>query len=132
MMNLNWTHVAARFECAIGVMQPTLTPGRPGVSVQELQDALRNPDTAPLVVHVRLAEDRLRDALGNVPWYGMGKVDEWAEHLPKDRGVVVYCTYGFWVSVDTAEALRGKGIKANVLDGGISAWRAMGLPTDPV
>jgi rhodanese-related sulfurtransferase len=38
--------------------------------------------------------------------------------------------YGFWVSEDTAEALRNKGIKARILEGGISAWRAMGQPTD--
>jgi Fe-Mn family superoxide dismutase len=62
----------------------------------------------------------------------MKQVDIWAEDLPRDRDVVVYCLYGFWVSEDTAAALRAKGIKASVLDGGISAWRAMGLPTEPL
>ena len=38
----------------------------------------------------------------------------------------------FWVIKDGAAALRAKGINAAVLDGGMSAWRAMGLPTDPL
>lgn len=130
MNNLNWDHVAARFERATGTSAEISAPSRPAVSVEELRAALKDPARAPVVLDVRLPEDRLRDRLPETPWHDMKHVDDWAEHLPKDREVVVYCMYGFWVSEDTAEALRAKGINARVLDGGISAWRAMGQPTD--
>lgn len=67
-----------------------------------------------------------------MPWRGMRKVDHRAQHLPRDRNAVVYSMHGFWVIKDAAEALRAKGINAAVLDGGMSAWRALGLPTDPL
>lgn len=132
MRNLDWKHVAARFERETGGMPAISTPTRPGITVTELQAALKDPDKAPIVLDVRLSEDRLRDILPDTPWHDMKQVDAWARQLPRDREVVVYCMYGFWVSEDTAEALRAKGIDARVLDGGISAWRAMGMPTDPL
>jgi superoxide dismutase, Fe-Mn family len=132
MNNLDWDHVATRFERAVGTSQAPLAPKRPGVTVADLQAALKDPEKAPIVLDVRLPEDRLGNILPDAPWHDMREVDQWAEQLPRDRDVVVYCMYGFWVSEDTAEALRAKGIKATVLDGGISAWRAMGMPTDPI
>jgi superoxide dismutase, Fe-Mn family len=132
MKNIDWDHVAARFSRATGALPGTATPSRPAVTVEALQVALKDPAKAPVVLDVRLPEDRLRDRLPETPWHDMKQVDEWAEQLPKDREVVVYCMYGFWVSEDTAGALRAKGINASVLDGGISAWRAMGNPTEPL
>ncbi len=133
MKNIDWSHVAARFASATAAdIGAPRTPARPGVTVADLQASLADPKRAPLVLDVRLAEDRQRDALPGAPWRDMKQVDIWAEDLPRDRDVVVYCLYGFWVSEDTAAALRAKGIKASVLDGGISAWRAMGLPTEPL
>lgn len=64
--------------------------------------------------------------------YDLERVDEWCEQLPRDQQVVLYCLYGFWVSEDTAEALRARGFDAHILQGGISAWRAMGFPTEPL
>ena len=62
----------------------------------------------------------------------MRKVGRWAEQLPRDRNAVVYCMNEFCVTKDGAKALGAKGINAAVLDGGMSAWRALGLPTDPL
>jgi superoxide dismutase, Fe-Mn family len=132
MANLDWSHVATRFERTSGRASKASVPMRPSVTVAELRAALNDPERAPVVLDVRLAEDRLRDVLPGTPWQDMNTVDEWADQLPRDRDVVVYCMYGFWVSEDTAKALRDRGINASVLDGGISAWRAMGLPTDPL
>ncbi len=132
MKNIDWNHVAARFALATAGAEPAGRPDRPALTVAQLKAALADPEKAPVVLDVRLAEDRLRDVLPGTPWRDMKQVDAWAGELPRDRDVVVYCMYGFWVSEDTAAALRAKGIKASVLDGGISAWRAMGLPTDPL
>ncbi|MDG2286159.1 MAG: Fe-Mn family superoxide dismutase [Alphaproteobacteria bacterium] len=131
MANLDWNHIAARFERAtVSSRQPTPKPN--AVTATELEAALRDPKSAPIVLDVRLPEDRLGNILPATPWRDMKEVDQWAKHLPKDRDVVVYCMYGFWVSEDTAEALRNLGINAQILDGSISAWRATGLPTDPL
>ena len=61
----------------------------------------------------------------------MRKVGHWVEDLPRNRNSVIFSMYGFWVIEDDAENLRAKGINAAVLDGGMSAWCAMGLETDP-
>jgi len=132
MKNIDWNHVATRFRRALGDTPPPEAKSSPAVSVDALRQALNDSETAPVVLDVRLPEDRLRDTLAGTPWRDMKQVDDWAAELPRDREVVVYCMYGFWVSEDTAEALRNKGIKARILEGGISAWRAMGQPTDPL
>lgn len=132
MRNINWEHVAARFHQITRDHPRSNAGSRPAVSAADLYVSLRDPETAPVVLDVRLAEDRSSNALPDAPWRDMRRVDAWAAQLPRDREVVVYCMYGFWVSEDTAEALRIKGINARILDGGISAWRAMGLPTTPL
>ena len=132
MGNMNWDHIAARFKRTLAVNQQQPTPKPNTVTVAELEASLKNPDNAPIVLDVRLAEDRLGDILPGTPWHDMEQVNDWAKELPRDRDVVVYCMYGFWVSENTAEALRAKGINAKILDGGISAWRAMGQPTTPL
>lgn len=132
MRNIDWNHIATRFHHALASRPPARATSSLALSVDELRQALADPETAPVVLDVRLPEDRLRDRLPGAPWRHMERVDEWAETLPRDRDVVVYCLYGFWVSEDTAAALRAKGLNARSLGGGISAWRAMGLPTDPL
>ena len=133
MRNIQWDHAASRFSHARGVDAAKPMPVlQHQVTVGELHDALQDTANAPVVLDVRLSQDRGRDALPGTPWHDMERVDEWCETLPRDRKVVVYCMYGFWVSQDTAEALRDRGFDAEILQGGISAWRAMGLPTEPL
>ena len=55
-----------------------------------------------------------------------GGIADWADSLPRDRQVVVYCVYGFQVSGDAAAELRRRGVDARALAGGIAAWHAMG------
>ena len=57
------------------------------------------------------------------------KLAEWADQLPKDKPVIVYCVYGFQVSGDAVAELRQRGIDARALSGGIAAWHAIGAPT---
>ena len=121
MKNINWKAVAARFHSAMGRQPLPERESGPALSVDELREALNHPETAPMVLDVRLPEDRLRDRLPGAAWRNMREVDDWADHLPRDREIVVYCTCGFWVSQDTAEALRAKGLDARTLGGGISA-----------
>ena len=55
-------------------------------------------------------------------------VGEWRRHLPVTRPVVVHCVHGREVSQNAAAALRGAGIDARYLEGGIAAWAELGLP----
>ena len=135
MRNLDWERIAARCAATIdpGAAETQTDPPHQ-ISVAALRAAQEDPDCAPLVLDVRLADDLERSGrqLPGTPWRDMGAVEHWAEELPRDRQVVVYCMYGFWVSQDTAAALRARGLDVLSLEGGILAWRAMGHPTTPI
>ncbi len=139
MENLDWAAVARRLARAGGPDPASRDLSRapespPFISVAELGERLEAPASAPVVLDVRLAEDlaRLAQRLPGAAWRDMRQVEQWAQTLPRDRTLVVYCMYGFWVSQDTAAALRKKGYDVLSLEGGITAWRAMGLPTAPL
>src|SRR5205823_4288453 len=55
-------------------------------------------------------------------------VAEWGAALPTGRPVVVYCTHGQETGRDTATSLRGIGIAARYLEGGIAEWAERKLP----
>jgi len=59
---------------------------------------------------------------------GPDTVQEWGMALPKGRSVVVYCAHGQEVSRNAAASLRGIGIDARYLDGGIADWAERKLP----
>ena len=53
----------------------------------------------------------------------------WRHGRTDCRPVVVYCVHGLEVSQGVAETLRGLGIDARYLAGGIGAWVEQNLPT---
>ena len=55
-------------------------------------------------------------------------VAEWGPALPKGRPVVVYCAHGLEIGRDTAASLRGIGLDARYLEGGIADWAERKLP----
>jgi rhodanese-related sulfurtransferase len=55
-------------------------------------------------------------------------VAEWSAALPRGRPVAVYCVHGQEVSRNTAASLRGIGIDACYLEGGIAEWAERKLP----
>jgi rhodanese-related sulfurtransferase len=88
-----------------------------------LRQALRS-EQPPLVIDVRKkpaflgAPDMIRGALRRDPL----RVADWGATLPPAAGVVVYCVHGHEVSQGAAQALRGAGINASYLEGGIEHW----------
>lgn len=84
----------------------------------------------PLVVdvrkpeHFRPASTLLHGALRRDP----SRVAEWWRALPAASTVVVYCVHGHEVSQGVAASLRGQGIEARYLAGGIAAWSDAGAP----
>jgi rhodanese-related sulfurtransferase len=85
---------------------------------------------APVVVDVRRApaydaDDRV--IVGAV-CCAPDEVAEWAHDHADRRPVVIYCVDGHEVSQQGAETLRGAGIDARYLAGGIGAWVERVLP----
>jgi rhodanese-related sulfurtransferase len=86
---------------------------------------------SPLVVDVRRAEDF---AAGDTMIVGAVRrapedVEHWRRELPAGRSVIVHCRHGGETSQGVALALRGAGIDAAFLEGGIADWTERHLPT---
>ena len=56
------------------------------------------------------------------------EVGRWWRDLDRKTNVVVYCAHGGEISQGVAAALRGAGLAARFLEGGIGHWRELGLP----
>src|SRR5262249_46373193 len=87
--------------------------------------------SAPMLVDVRRqdafdADERL--IIGAIH-HDPEEVDRWSRELPVGHTVVAYCSHGGEVSQGVRNALRAAGVKAAYLEGGISAWQEMKLPT---
>ncbi|MBI3198452.1 MAG: superoxide dismutase [Rhodospirillales bacterium] len=127
MANIAWARVAARFAGTTPEKKPhtVTTP-----DAQKMLEA--DPDL--IVIDARLADDaasvpvRLRGARRAPP----DKVDEVAAALPPGAKALVYCAWGFEIGGNCAARLRERGIDAVAVAGGIGAWRADGLPTEPL
>ncbi|MGQ0584950.1 MAG: Fe-Mn family superoxide dismutase [Reyranella sp.] len=126
MDNIAWARVAARFDGTQAAKKPhtVTTP-----DARKMLEA----DPNLIVIDARLADDattvpvRLRGARRAPP----DKVDEIAASLPKGAKALVYCAWGFEIGGNCAAKLRERGIDAVAVAGGIGAWRADGLPTEP-
>lgn len=127
LQSVHWVRVAERFHRSLGgaVVNEKADPNQ--ISISELKDSLDRGDDV-LVLDVRHDDDceRYRNRIPGSEWHDSFDVAAWANDLPKDKPVVVYCMYGFWVSQKAAEELRMYGINARSLSGGVTAWRAMG------
>ena len=87
--------------------------------------------SSPILVDVR-GQDAFdaddRQIIGAVH-HAPGEVGHWSRELPASRTVVAYGGHGGDVSQGVATTLRAAGVKAAYLEGGISAWQEMKLPT---
>jgi rhodanese-related sulfurtransferase len=103
--------------------------GRFSISAQSLYDRLGGP-AAPILIDVRRTPGFDTDPLMIVGAVRRppDTVADWSGSLPPDRPVVVYCAQGHEVSQNTAASLRGFGIDARYLDGGIAQWAERKLP----
>ncbi len=87
--------------------------------------------SAPMLVDVRGqdvfdADDRqIIGAVHHAP----EEVNRWSRELPTSRTIVAYGSHGGDVSQKVTNTLRAAGVKAAYLEGGISAWQEMKLPT---
>ena len=102
--------------------------GQNSISPHELYAAIGT-GSAPTVIDVRRdaafdADDRMLVSARRQP---PGEAEKWGHDLPS-RPVVVYCAHDHEVGQQAAAALRGAGIDARYLEGGIARWAELGLP----
>lgn len=91
-------------------------------------ETLKNELAGKLILDVRRPADR-EAAPAHLPgaqWKNPEQLAEWADSLPKEQGIVLYCARGGSVSNSVVDALQGKGLKARFIEGGIDGWKAAG------
>ncbi|ESW82135.1 superoxide dismutase [Mesorhizobium sp. LSJC268A00] len=137
MKNIHWERVAARHRRAVAQRDPSTGPASdnkvPTVAPEELRARLDQGEDL-VVLDVCLADDLAKrsDMLPGAKLRAPETIADWADELPRDRPVIVYCVYGFQVSGDAVAELRRRGVDATALSGGIAAWHAIGAPTVPL
>jgi rhodanese-related sulfurtransferase len=97
------------------------------ISAQDLKARLWHGIDVTLVdarrAAAREADPRL---IPGAVWRDPEQVAAWANELPRDRPVVVYCVHGQEVSAGVVERLRELGFDAALLEGGFEGWKAAG------
>jgi rhodanese-related sulfurtransferase len=80
------------------------------------------------LIDVRRAADRDASAeqIPGAAWHDPEKLADWADSLPKDKEIVLYCVRGGSVSNGVVDALQAKGLNARFIEGGIEGWKAAG------
>jgi Fe-Mn family superoxide dismutase len=137
MRNLDWNAALTRYEDAakIDPPRPLEQPefgDIPGIGVDEVKAMLDTGKPVQVIdarppVSKATSPDVMRDAT----WRDPERVREWAGELSKSEPVVVYCAYGFHVGCKTAIVLRDLGFDAKFMEGGHSAWKAIGAAMKP-
>ncbi|WP_064685733.1 Fe-Mn family superoxide dismutase [Rhizobium bangladeshense] len=135
MKNIHWERVGGRFRRLterLSDIPAVETEGRDDVAPEDLLVRLQRQEDL-VVLDVCLAEDlpKRSDMLPGAIARLSETIGGWADQLPRDKPIVVYCIYGFQVSGDAVAELRGRGLDARALAGGIAAWHAIGGPTVP-
>lgn len=135
MRNLDFKAVEQRHEDATRVLPlpPVAQPefgDLPSVSPEAVKAMLSQGKRVQFIdARPRFYVSRQQDIIDGAVWKDPEQVQQWAGELAKDEPVVVFCAYGFHVGCRTAAALREAGFDASFMEGGHSAWKAMGGAT---
>ena len=105
----------------------------PFISVSELASQLAQ-DKPLRLLDVRRDSARLQNGtqIASAQWHNPAHWLDWKDQVPKELPVVVYCAHGHEIGQGMTTVLRVMGLDARYLDGGISAWQAAGLGTEPI
>lgn len=91
-------------------------------------DTLKSELAGKYILDVRRVDDRnaSREQLAGANWKDPEQIAEWADNLPKDQDIVLYCVRGGGVSNSVVDALQAKGLKARFIEGGMEGWKVAG------
>lgn len=70
--------------------------------------------------------ERNGEIMDGATWRDPERVKEWIGGFSKTDPVIVHCAYGFHAGCRMAIALRKAGFDARCIEGGHSAWKAIG------
>jgi len=130
--NIDWTALYARYEEAAKVegLRPPEQPefgDLPAVGVEEVKAMLDAGERVQVVdARPRACVSWTHEVMAGATWRDPERVQEWVGELSKSDPVVVFCAYGFHVGCKTAMKLRDLGFDAKFMQGGHSAWKAIG------
>ena len=99
------------------------------ISPENLKKLLNSSAVALLDVRRKSDLDASREKVLGATWCDPDLLAEWADRVPKNREVVLYCVRGGSVSNAVVDALQAKGVKARLIEGGIEGWKAAGGDT---
>lgn len=119
MQNINWTHVNEAYAHAVATGTQHLA-----VSCKQALES------ACTIVDVRRAGayQNAKAQIAGADWRDPEQVYAWAQELPRDKPVYVYCVFGHEVGQSTAAILAASGLDAKYIDGGFVAWQEEKLP----
>jgi len=91
-------------------------------------DILKHELAGKYVLDVRRAGDReaAPEHLPGAHWRDPEQLAQWADSLPKDLDIVLYCARGGSLSNGVVDALQAKCLKDRFIEGGIEGWKAAG------
>ncbi len=117
MSRIQWDGVYERYQAAVHATSDSLAATADDVA-------------GALLLDVRRAGifDKAATMLPGAQWHDPSTVSAWAQDLPRDRDLIVYCIYGHEVGRSTAMKLHAAGLRARFLQGGIDEWQAAGRP----
>lgn len=80
------------------------------------------------LIDVRRTADRdaSSEQIPGAAWHNPEQLTDWADSLPRDREIVLYCVRGGSVSNGVVDALQAKGLNARFIEGGMEGWKAAG------
>ncbi len=91
-------------------------------------ETLKNEIAGMYILDVRRVADHTASSeqIAGANWHDPEKLPDWADSLPQDQAIVLYCVRGGGVSNSVVDALQAKGLKARFIEGGIEGWKAAG------
>jgi len=130
--NIDWKALDARYQEATKVegLRPLEQPefgDLPAVGVEAVKAMLDAGERVQVVdARPRACVSWTHEVMEGATWRDPERVQEWVGELSKSDPVVVFCAYGFHVGCKTAIKLRDLGFDAKFMQGGHSAWKAIG------
>ena len=77
-----------------------------------------------LVLDVRKIKDRVEVShpVPTAEWRNPEQVAEWCTVMDAAKEIIVFCVHGHQVSQSTRDALRARGFRSRIVEGGIDGW----------
>ncbi|OYY93287.1 MAG: sulfurtransferase [Hydrogenophilales bacterium 28-61-23] len=91
-------------------------------------ETLKTELTGKFILDVRRTDDLAisSEQLAGANWKDPAQIADWADSLPKDGDIVLYCVRGGGVSNSVVDVLQAQGLNARFIEGGIEGWKAAG------